>query len=119
MGGAGRGLHPEPCPLEEDDVFLAGFFLVDWCGGWGPRWDGWPPGLEGEGLGGDVGWARGWGWKAGVWKKDGVVGVCISQALWVPGGRGLGRLAHLGGAWSWAGRDSASGGSERCSLLCP
>lgn len=66
MGGAGRGLHPEPCPLEEDDVFLAGFFLVDWCGGWGPRWEGWPPGLEGEGLGGDVGWARGWGWKAGV-----------------------------------------------------
>lgn len=35
-GQCREGSAPEPCPLEENDVFLAGFFLVEWCGGWGP-----------------------------------------------------------------------------------
>lgn len=40
-------------PLEEDDVFLAHFFLVEWCKG---LWHG----QKGEVLGGHVSW--GWAW---------------------------------------------------------
>lgn len=66
VDNTGRGLHLEPQPLEENDIFLAGFFLVQWCGGQGHWWEGCPPGLDREVLGGDVsrGWV--WGWEAGV-----------------------------------------------------
>lgn len=96
-GGTGRGLHPEPRPLEEDDIFLAGFFLVEWCGEQGHGWEGCPPGLEGEVLVGDISRDRGWGWEAGVWKREGVVGVRSCQALWVPGGGGGVQAGSPGG----------------------
>lgn len=67
----GRGLHPEPRPLEEDDIFLAGLFLVEWCGEQGHGWEGCPPGLEGEVLVGDISRDRAWGWEAGVWGRCG------------------------------------------------
>lgn len=32
VGRTGMGLHLKTPPLEEDDIFFAGFFLVEWCG---------------------------------------------------------------------------------------
>lgn len=80
-GESQRAQHLKPLALEEDDVFFAHFFLVEWGKG--------PHGQEGGTLGGRVlhGWA---GRLAGeVWKtEDGGVG--SHQALrrpraWVAG----------------------------------
>lgn len=82
MYRTGRGLYLESHPLEEDDIFLAGFFLVEWCGVWWHGWEGCPPGLEGEALGGHISWGWARGLAGGVWKRR-VRGVSSHRALWV------------------------------------
>lgn len=84
-------------PLEEDDVFLAAFFLAErgggqWQGGGGHRA---PPRLEGAALGGDVRW----GWAAGVWKRE----------LWLSAAAGHHRVpAARGAALTWGGHTAVA-----------
>lgn len=90
----GKGLHLEPHPLEEDDIFLAGFFLVEWCG---VRWHGWegcPTGLEGEALGGHISWGWARGLAGGVCGGHGAVAAELAgtQRAAIP--RGALILAH-------------------------
>lgn len=105
VGRAGRGLHLVPCPLEEDDVFLAGIFLVEWCGGqWHGR-RGCAPSLEGNALREHVSWAWARGLAGGVWKR-GARGVRSLQAPWAaPLPRRLGSPRGDAELWlpSWTG----------------
>lgn len=75
-------------PLEEDDVFLAHFFLAEWCKG---LWHG----QEGEVLGGHVSWGWAWSLAGEVWKTEG----CTVSAAKRHGGWScrLGGCTHLGG----------------------
>lgn len=89
-----EGLHLEPHPLEEDDIFLAGFFLVAWCG---VRWHGWegcPPGLEGEALGEHISWGWARGLVGGVCGGHGAVAAELARTQRAAIPRGVLILAH-------------------------
>lgn len=109
MGGwaVQGGVCTQAVSLEEDDVLLAGFLLVRWCGqrcgGRVPRREG-QASLGGEALGEALSRDRAQGWEARVWKR-GVWGVSSCQApraavpleLGSPGvGRGLWLLSRTG-----------------------